>query len=80
MKGKSCKVLDAVMAGRRYVISADGSYLISARCWYGSKIGNALDSEFILKDSDYLKDIHTDIRINGLPEPCQRLCCAGRIL
>lgn len=80
IKNKPCKILNAITLGNRYVISSDGSYIISSRCWYSGKIGSALNPEFSLKDSEYLININKEIKTVGLPEPCQRLCCAGRVL
>lgn len=75
MKSRGCSKLNQVYSGKRYVIAADGTFLLSARCWMTADLGNALNDT--TKGSRRVLNILKDINALGLPAPCQRLCCAG---
>ena len=79
-KRKGCPILDAMVRGDRYTIRSNGDFYPPGRAWYIGKMGNALKMDLLPKDTKWLKEMNEDIKKNGLPPPCQRLCCAGKVL
>lgn len=77
---KSCPVLENMLAGNRYAISSNGDFTPPGRFWKFNKMGNALKMDLLPKDTEWLIKFNNDIKKNGLPPPCQRLCCAGKVL
>jgi len=70
-----CNVINKVLKGKRYSLVSNGDFIPSVRCWYKIAMGNALEGDIILDD---LNKIVEHINKDGLPPPCQRLCCAGK--
>jgi len=67
-----CNVINETLAGKRFTMISDGSFIISARCWYN------LNSKDPLVNNKTLLDFNNKILKTGLPPQCQRLCCAGK--
>jgi len=74
-----CRILKEVINGERYIISSDGSFVASNRCWINLYFGNALEYNKY-QNLDRLRDIAYSIEKKGFHPACQRLCCAGKIL
>jgi len=74
---KRCVVVDGILAGQRFTLSTDGTYLIAARCWYADDIGSALNGD-VPAESPIVSELAREIDESGLPAACQRLCCAGK--
>jgi len=79
-KPGSCKVFNDQVLSKRVIISSDGSFIPGNRCWYTKPMGNILDMKLLPKDTQWIKDEMIKFKREGLPEPCHRLCCAGKIL
>ena len=77
---KSCPVLEAMLKGQRYAIKANGDFTPPGRYWRFDKMGNALKMDLLPKDTKWLKELNKKIKKEGLPPPCQRLCCAGKVI
>lgn len=78
---RECIVLKEQLSSKRYVISSNGDYILSNRCWMDiGYFGNIIKDDFLPKESKKIKEIVENINKNGLPPPCQRLCCAGKVL
>jgi len=67
-----CNVIEETLAGKRYTMISDGSFIVSARCWYN------LNSKDPLVNNKTLLDFNNKILKTGLSPQCQRLCCAGK--
>lgn len=67
---KSCHVMQQTLLKQRCSLVADGTQIIAGRCW--------LDSVFNKLSWDERRDKAAHILSEGLPPPCQRLCCAGK--
>lgn len=78
MEGKECGVLKAILAGERYVIHPNGRFRLPAFCWVRGTLGSAVRGKKLPKDAEWLKEFVARIKREGLPAPCQRLCCAGK--
>jgi MoaA/NifB/PqqE/SkfB family radical SAM enzyme len=74
---RTCAVLNQIFKGERFVISSNGDFIISSRCWIGGDFGNILKGS---SAKEYLERVKEKTKfMNGrLPPPCQRLCCAGK--
>ncbi len=79
-KGKLCNALQQQTAGTRAVIVADGTYILSHRCWFKGDMGNALTSDVLPAANPVLRRVAKKITQSGFPPPCQRLCCAGKMI
>ena len=77
---KSCPVLENTVNGKRYAIKANGDFTPPGRYWRFDKMGNALKMDMVPEDTKWMIEFNNDIKKNGLPPPCQRLCCAGKVL
>lgn len=78
--GKGCVVLNAVVAGERFSILADGRMIPSTRCWIALPLGNALYNTMLPSENSDLVDWAERIKKEGFMPPCQRLCCARKVL
>ena len=67
-----CRVMNDLTKGMRFVMKSDGSFMISARCWMQRPFEN------LPQEDHWLRVLNRVIKKEGLPAPCQRLCCGGK--
>lgn len=75
-----CTVIKSVVAGERFSILSDGTFIPSTRCWLKVSLGNALNGPIPTDRIQVLKRFSDEMEKKGFPPPCQRLCCAGKVL
>ena len=66
-----CQPLQLALAGQRRAMAADGSSIIAGRCWLDEACKGSWPERLAQADN---------LMREGLPPPCQRLCCAGQVL
>lgn len=77
--GAGCVVFNGTVRGERCAINAAGDFIPSSRCWVNLDLGNAL-TDPLPRENKALRNITRNIAEQGFPPPCQRLCCAGKVL
>lgn len=75
-KKGTCKGIKSQLKSTKFVLNSSGDFLPSHNCWIDKSIGNVLKNDSRPPDVKWLSDLLSDYNFNGLPEPCQRLCCA----
>jgi len=61
---KRCLLLEDIMKKNRATLNPSGKMTPPGRCW--------------VEDIDDMPEVINHIKEDGLPPPCQRLCCAGK--